>query len=263
MPSPNKDALAAFDVSGRTAVVTGGARGIGRAIAEALVQAGVRVAVADRDAAAAQATVKDLNAIRADAAIAVEMDVTSKASIAAAAGKIAKALGPLDILVNNAGIVKNAPSIEVTEEDWKSVLDVNLNGVFFCSQVFGAEMVKAQKGAVVNIASIAGEVPVRPQPQASYNASKAGVNLITKSLAVEWAKTGVRVNAVAPGYISTELTLAGRSNPDWYPVWLASTPMGRLGEPVEVARAVLFLVSDAASYITGTTLTVDGGYTAI
>ncbi len=262
MPSQT-DALDVFKVTGRVAVVTGGARGIGRAIAEVLVQAGARVAIADRDIAVAQTTAKNLNAIRADAAVAVEMDVTSKASIEAAAAKITKALGPVEILVNNAGIVKNAPSIEVTEEDWRSVIDVNLNGVFYCSQIFGAAMVKAQKGAVVNIASIAGQVPVRPQPQASYNASKAGVNLITKSLAVEWAKTGVRVNAVAPGYIATELTVAGRSNPDWYPVWLDSTPMGRLGEPAEVARAVLFLVSDAASYITGTTLTVDGGYTAI
>ncbi len=261
--SSQTDALDVFRVTGRVAVVTGGARGIGRAIAEVLVQAGARVAVADRDIAVAETTINSLNAIRADAAIAVEMDVTSKASIEAAADTIAKALGPVEILVNNAGIVKNAPSIEVTEEDWHSVIDVNLHGVFFCSQVFGAAMVKARKGAIVNIASIAGQVPVRPQPQASYNASKAAVNLITKSLAVEWAKTGVRVNAVAPGYIATELTVAGRSNPDWYPVWLDSTPVGRLGEPAEVARAVLFLVSDAASYITGTTLTVDGGYTAI
>ena len=257
------DAVAPFMVTGRVAVVTGGARGIGRAVAEVLVQAGARVAVADRDLDVAKSTAEALNEIRADSAIAFEMDVTSKPSIAAAASQIAHALGAVDILVNNAGIVKNAPSIEVTEEDWRSVIDVNLNGVFYCSQVFGAEMVKAQKGVIVNIASIAGEVPVRPQPQASYNASKAGVNLITKSLAVEWAKTGVRVNAVAPGYIATELTIAGRSNPDWYPVWLSSTPLGRLGEPPEVARAVLFLASDAASYITGTTLTVDGGYTAI
>ncbi len=261
--SSQTDAFAAFDVTDRVAVVTGGARGIGRAIAEVLVQAGARVAVADRDVDAAVATTRDLNAIRADAAIAVEMDVTSKASIAAAAAKIARALGAVDILVNNAGIVKNAPAVEVTEEDWRSVLDVNLNGVFYCSQIFGSAMVAAQKGAIVNIASICGSVPVHPQPQAAYNASKAGVNLLTKSLAVEWVKSGVRVNAVAPGYVSTELTLAGRSNPDWFPVWLASTPMGRLAEPVEIARAVLFLASDAASYITGTTLMVDGGYTAI
>jgi NAD(P)-dependent dehydrogenase (short-subunit alcohol dehydrogenase family) len=261
--SSQTNALAAFDVTGRVAVVTGGARGIGRAIAQVLVEAGARVAVADRDIEAAETTVKSLNAIRKDAAVAIEMDVTSKASIAAAAGKIASKLGPVDILINNAGIVKNAPSIEVSQEDWLSVLDVNLNGVFYCSQIFGAEMVKAHKGAVVNVASICGSVPVHPQPQAAYNASKAGVNLVTKSLAVEWAKTGVRVNAIAPGYVSTELTLAGRTNPDWYPVWLSSTPMGRLGEPVEIARAVLFLASDAASYITGTTLMVDGGYTAI
>jgi NAD(P)-dependent dehydrogenase (short-subunit alcohol dehydrogenase family) len=249
--------------TGRIAAVTGGARGIGRAVAETLVLAGARVAVADRDIEAAGRAAQELNAIRDDAATAVEMDVTSKASIRAASDKISRTLGSVDILVNNAGIVKNAPALDVTEDDWLSVLNVNLNGVFYCSQIFGAAMVTARRGAIVNIASICGSVPVHPQPQAAYNSSKAGVNLLTKSLAVEWAKTGVRVNAVAPGYVSTELTLAGRSNPDWYGTWLASTPMGRLAEPGEIANAVLFLVSDAASYITGTTLMVDGGYTAI
>jgi NAD(P)-dependent dehydrogenase (short-subunit alcohol dehydrogenase family) len=259
----NADPLSAFTLTGRVAVVTGGARGIGRAVADILIHAGARVAVADRDSEAAGKAAEELNAIRADAAVAVEMDVTSKASIRAASDGFKRKLGVVDILVNNAGIVKNAPALDVTEEDWLGVLDVNLNGVFYCSQIFGAEMVAAGRGAIVNIASICGSVPVHPQPQAAYNASKAGVNLLTKSLAVEWAKTGVRVNAVAPGYVSTELTLAGRSNPDWYGTWLASTPMGRLAEPREIAHAVLFLASDAASYITGTTLMVDGGYTAI
>jgi NAD(P)-dependent dehydrogenase (short-subunit alcohol dehydrogenase family) len=124
-------------------------------------------------------------------------------------------------------------------------------------------MVAAGRGSMVNISSICGEVTVYPQPQVSYNAAKAGVNLLTKSLAVEWAKSGVRVNAVAPGYVGTELTLRGRSNAEWYDTWMRMTPMGRLGEPREIANAVLFLAADASSYITGTVLTIDGGYTAM
>ena len=262
MNGDESNPLKAFSLSGKAAVVTGGARGIGRAVAEAFLRSGARVAVADRDRAAAEQAAKDLAGAEGSA-FAVQMDVTSRPSVETAAARIGVALGPVDVLVNNAGIVRNAPALEVTDEDWRAVLDVNLNGVFTCSQVFGREMVEAGRGAMVNIASICGSVPVHPQPQAAYNASKAGVNLLTKSLAVEWARKGVRVNAVAPGYVSTELTLAGRSNPEWYETWLTSTPMGRLADPSEIARAVLFLASDAASYITGTTLMVDGGYTAI
>lgn len=252
-----------FLLTGRIALVTGGARGIGRAIAERLLVAGAKVAIADRDGEAGRNAAKEMNRSGTETAIFVEMDVTSRSSIEAAAQQIRRKIGVVDILVNNAGIVKNAPALDITEKDWRAVLEVNLNGVFFCSQVFGAPMIKNGRGAIVNIASICGSVSVYPQPQAAYNASKAGVNLLTKSLAVEWAKTGVRVNAVAPGYVATELTLAGRSNPDWYATWLAAIPMGRLAEPREIANAVLFLASDAASYITGTTMMVDGGYTAI
>jgi NAD(P)-dependent dehydrogenase (short-subunit alcohol dehydrogenase family) len=148
-------------------------------------------------------------------------------------------------------------------DDWKSVIDIDLGGVFHCAQAFGKRMVAAGRGSMVNISSICGEVTVYPQPQVSYNAAKAGVNLLTKSLAVEWAKSGVRVNAVAPGYVATELTLRGRSNPEWFDTWMRMTPMGRLGEPREIANAVLFLAADASSYITGTVLTIDGGYTAL
>jgi NAD(P)-dependent dehydrogenase (short-subunit alcohol dehydrogenase family) len=171
--------------------------------------------------------------------------------------------GAVDVLVNNAGIVRNAPAAEMSLDDWKSVIDIDLGGVFHCAKTFGKRMVAAGRGSMVNISSICGEVTVYPQPQVSYNAAKAGVNLLTKSLAVEWAKSGVRVNAVAPGYVATELTLRGRSNPEWFDTWMRMTPMGRLGEPYEIANAVLFLATDASSYITGTVLTIDGGYTAL
>jgi len=246
-----------FSISGRTALVTGGAKGIGRACAEALAAAGAKVIIADMDEAAGQATAQALGGSF------VRLNVTRKSEVDAVAAEITRQHGALDILVNNAGIVQNGPSEDVAMEDWQRVIDVNLNGVFYCAQAFGKEMVKAGRGSIVSISSICGSVTVYPQPQAAYNASKAAVNLLTKSLAVEWAKKGVRVNAVAPGYTATELTLAGRSKPEWFETWMRMTPMGRLGEPKEIANAVLFLASDAASYITGTVLMVDGGYTAM
>ena len=245
-----------FDLTGRLAVVTGGAAGIGRAIAEVLAEAGARVVVADRDMAAAQATAQALGGH------ALALDVTDPEACEVAAIALAAEHGPAAVLVNNAGIVQNAPSLDVAIADWRRVIDVNLHGVFHTARAFGRHMVAAGAGSVVNISSICGEVTVHPQPQAAYNTAKAGVNLLTKSLAVEWAGR-VRVNAIAPGYTATELTLLGRSKPEWFNTWLTGIPMGRLANPREIALAVAFLASDAASYITGTVLTVDGGYTAI
>ncbi|WP_434616068.1 SDR family NAD(P)-dependent oxidoreductase [Tabrizicola sp. M-4] len=247
--------MKAFDISGRLAVITGGATGIGRAIAEVLAEGGARIVIADRDLPRAEATARDL------AGEAIHLDVTDPTACEAQAQVLTSRHGPADILVNNAGIVHNAPALDMGLDDWRRVIDVDLNGVFHTARAFGRPMVAAGRGSVINISSICGEIVVHPQPQVAYNAAKAGVNLLTKSLAVEWAGR-VRVNAVAPGYTATELTLAGRSRPDWFDRWLQSIPMGRLADPREIATAVAFLASDAASYITGTVLTVDGGYTA-
>ncbi|MGD9481239.1 SDR family NAD(P)-dependent oxidoreductase [Shinella sp. G-2] len=251
-----------FRLDGRRAVVTGAARGIGRAIAERLARAGAEVLVADRDEAEGVATAQAIVSAGGKAAF-IALDVTDPEGVAQVVETIYREHGAVDVLVNNAGIVRNAPATEMSLDDWKSVIDIDLGGVFLCAQAFGRRMVAAGRGTMVNISSMCGEIVVYPQPQASYNAAKAGVNLLTKSLAVEWAKSGVRVNAVAPGYVGTELTLRGRSNPEWFDTWMRMTPMGRLGDPGEIANAVLFLAADASSYITGTVLAIDGGYTAL
>jgi NAD(P)-dependent dehydrogenase (short-subunit alcohol dehydrogenase family) len=251
-----------FRLDGKRAVVTGAARGIGRAIAERLVLAGADVIVIDRDEAEGIATAKAIAETGGKVCF-IALDVTDPGMVADVVETIYRQYGPVDVLVNNAGIVRNAPATDMSFEDWKAVIDIDLGGVFHCSQAFGRRMVAAGRGAMVNVSSMCGEIVVYPQPQVAYNAAKAGVNLLTKSLAVEWAKSGVRVNAVAPGYVGTELTLRGRSNPDWFGTWMSMTPMGRLGEPHEIANAVLFLAADASSFITGTVLTVDGGYTAL
>ena len=193
----------------------------------------------------------------------VTLDVTKSKDVDKAAAEVVKKHGRVDILVNNAGVAKSDVRAEDTsDEHWRFHMDVNVDGVFWCCRAFGREMLKQGKGAIVNIGSMSGYIVNKPQPQSFYNASKAAVHHMTRSLAAEWATRGVRVNAVAPTYIETPLTSFGiKENPEMYKTWLEMTPMGRVGQPDEIASVVQFLASDAASLITGTIVLADGGYT--
>jgi 3-oxoacyl-[acyl-carrier protein] reductase len=243
------------ELDGKVALVTGGSRGIGASICRELGAAGASVAVNyARDAAAAAAVCDEIQAAGGTAQ-AVQGDVSTAEGAAALVAAVESGIGPIEILVNNAGITRDDLIMRLSEEDWRDVIDTNLGGAFFTCRALSRPMLKRRSGTIVNISSIVG---VRGNAgQTNYAASKAGLIGLTKALAKELGGRGIRVNAIAPGYIATELTDA---LPDAArDAILANTPLGRLGEPSDVARAVRFLCSDAAAFITGDVLAVDGG----
>ncbi|MBN9029817.1 MAG: 3-oxoacyl-ACP reductase [Rhizobiales bacterium 63-7] len=250
-----------FQAEGEVAVVTGGGRSIGLQTALALAEAGAHVVIIEPKEEMGKEGLDSLLAKGFKAELIVG-DVTDSARMTEVADHLAARGTPATILVNNAGIGESGtPSEAVTDEQWLRMMNVNINGVFWCSRAFGSHMVKAKRGAIVNLGSMSGTIANRPQPQTPYNVSKAAVHHMTRSMAAEWAQYNVRVNAVAPTYIETPMVNANPANRDRIEGWLRDTPMGRMGQADEVAAAVLFLASEAASLITGAILPVDGGYT--
>jgi len=253
--------LSRFQLDGRVAVITGGGRGIGFACAEALAEAGARIVILEKDEAAAGAAVQLLRAAGAEARVRLG-DVTDPDAVEALAMAIEREIGPVDILVCCAGIAISGVAAEAaTPEQWRRVIDINLNGVFWCNRAFGRAMLERGRGSIVNMGSMSGLVVNKPQEQASYNASKAAVHHLTKSLAAEWAGRGVRVNAVAPTYIDTPMTRYGMEDDALRTTWLEMTPMKRVGSVDEIASVVLFLATEASSLMTGSIVVADAGYT--
>jgi len=251
-----------FDLTGEVAVVTGGASGIGLEAAKALGTCGANIILLDMNADGLKAAAEALKAAGVASVDGRVLDVTDPQAVEAMAARTVADFGKVDILVNSAGIARLNTALDTPEEEWRLVMDVNVNGVYWASRAFGRAMVARKKGSIVNLGSMSGLIVNRPQTAPSYMVSKGAVHMMTKALAVEWAKSGVRVNALAPGYVGTEMTLKMRERPELFNTWIDMTPMGRLGTPQEIASAILFLASPASSYVTGAILSIDGGYTA-
>ncbi len=251
-----------FSLEGKVAIVTGGAQGIGKVVASMMAEVGADIVIFDVKEEKARSTAEEIAQKTGRRTRAYVVDVTKPDQVAAAVAKAGEAMGTLDLLFNNAGIAIHKPANDITPEEWLRVLDVNLNGIYFMAVEFARYLVKQQKkGAICNTASMSGHIVNWPQEQASYNTSKAGVIQLTKSLAVEYVKAGIRVNCISPGYIYTELT--GTMRKDWQERWMDITPYGRFGTPEELAGAVIYLLSDSASFTSGTDLIIDGCYTAV
>ena len=249
-----------FDLTGRTALVTGGNQGLGKAFARGLADAGASVVIAARNADRNRSVVEEFAADGITLS-AITADITDAADIDRMVAETIEKVGKIDILINNAGTCYHNPAFDVTEQEWDDVFNLNVKALWRTTRAVGAHMVELGGGSVVNIGSMSGLIVNRPQWQPAYNASKAAVHHLTKSLAVEWAPLNIRVNAVAPGYVKTEMAPVDR--PEFQRYWVEDTPQQRYALPEEIAPSVVFLASDAASFTTGTVLSADGGYTAV
>ena len=248
-----------FSLKGKVAVVTGGSRGFGKAIALGLAGAGADIVVASRTQAELEKVAEEIRA-KGQKALAIATDTTNLDSIRSLAAKVMEAFGKIDILVNNAGQGNTVPFLRLPVEEWDRILTVNLKGYFLCTQVIGGYMFKAKSGRIINISSAMGSSPMAFM--AHYAASKAGIDAMTKSLAQEWATRGITVNAIAPSYFSTDFTKTAHEDESANRLIMSKTPMGRWGEVEELVGLVVYLASDASRYMTGAILPLDGGWTA-
>ena len=250
--------LAAFDLSGKVAVVTGGNTCLGEAFGKALAEVGANVVLAARTRQRSEAVAMEIKASGGEA-IAVDLDVKEPDQVERMLDEVTGRLGQVDILVNNAGVCYHRPAAEVPREEWLDTFEVNVHGLWYCAQTVGKQMIERGGGVIVNTGSISAMIVNRPQWQPAYNASKAAVHQLTKSLAAEWAPYNVRVNALAPGYVKTAMAPVDR--PEFRQHWIEDTPMKRYAMPEELGPSLVYLASDASSFMTGTVLVVDGGYT--
>lgn len=256
----HENVLESFRLTGKIALVTGGARGLGRTIATALAEAGADVAIAGRSVEAADEAAAAIAAGTGRRARPFGADITKLDDVERLVSSVESGLGPIDILVNNAGVNIRGPINQLTEADWDTVLDTNLKGPFLCARAVGPGMVSRRWGRVINLGSVLGVIALAGR--APYAASKAGIINLTRVLALEWAGTGVTANAICPGAFGTEMNRQLLNDPVKYQEFVSRIPMGRLGEVDELAGAAVFLASPAASYVTGSALFVDGGWTA-
>ena len=254
--------LDAFSLKGRSAVITGAGQGLGRAFAQGFAEAGADIVVADFNDETGEKAARELAAtgIRAEF---VRCDVTRPDDLQAVVARAVSLFGRLDIMFNNAGIGQWLEAERVPEADWRKMMDTNLNSVFFGCQAAFPHMAKQGGGSIINTASMSAHIVNHPQCQAGYNTAKAGVKHLTSSLAVEWARHRIRVNSISPGYMNGPMAGGHFLNPEIGPIWRAGIPMQRPGEPEELMGAALLLASDAGSYMTGSDIVIDGGYTCL
>ena len=249
-----------FKLDGKVAWITGGADGLGRKMAEALAGAGADIAINNRSEGRAEKAAKEIAEKCGVRAVGIQADVTKVDEIQAAVDRIVKELGGVDILVNNAGVNVRKPTVELPMEEWNRVIDINLNGPFICTKAVAPLMIEKKWGRIIHMSSILGLVGLGGRPP--YTATKGGLVLLTKTQGIEFAPHGVTVNAICPGPFATEMNKPLLEDPEKYKEFIARIPMGRWGELNELDGAVIFLASKASSYVTGTTLVVDGGWTA-